>query len=609
MDSTKPEMWPEALAALIASQPELSERVIQLEAEGLGAVWRKYLAGADRGAVARFLEQVKALDWEHIRRHREALRLFREGGDVTGGEYEPLRADPDQAAHGATDATLGFASLARGEWAVTVFAGGAGTRFFSEWPRIHEALPVPSERMRTSPPDGDDPKGLFPISPVMGLSFVQRILAVILETGLRCGTLPPALFMTSRVTHQRFVDWLEDDSLWGFPKQALRLFRQPEIPRLDEEGDLLVSPDGELFWTGNGHGGVYGALELSGEDGLSARGLLGFMRVGHIVMGNVDNAALCPLEPARLGYHLRTKAAMTLSVVRRTDPDEKVGMTALRKDTGRVEVIEYSVLDPELSASPDGKGGLRFDGAHINTNLLSLSAMRSDLPGTLYTGKPVSVGQGLVNSSTYEFLNQHLASLLEPAQVRVYEAPRQAVFMPTKAVVGKDSVQTTVRELLRQSTEILRSLGARIAGDATSPAAMTEWHPCLGLTLEELKNRGLGTNWQLESGSRLYLGVRHACEAPKPYGSGLHLGEGASLIVDAELPYGVLAYCPQTRRISESPQSAGRLCLGEGVVLKPGVRVSVRIEGDGCLTIPDGTVFSEHVACRVAAGEHRVLSG
>jgi hypothetical protein len=294
---------------------------------------------------------------------------------------------------------------------------------------------------------------------------------------------------------------------------------------------------------------------------------------------------------------------MTLSVVKRTDPNEKVGMTAKRRDDGKVEVIEYSVLDPELSASPDDRGGLLFDGAHINTNLLDIAAIRSDLPGTLYTKKPVSVGDKKVDSSTYELLNQHLASLVPPEDVHVYQGAREELFMPTKAVLGQDSVQSTFGTLVKESAVLLHELGAFVAGRTHAPAAYAEFHPCLGLTREELAERGVGSGWELATGSRLYLGVRHPAISAVTYGSRLRLQDGATLILDAERPYGDLSYDPGARTLAEHVDSAGRLTLGSNVSLKPGVRVVVHIMGSGKLVIPDGTVFDDHLELRVKSGQ------
>ncbi len=594
-----------ALAEVLID-PQVEARMTELTELGLAASIRKYMGNADRETWNRFLDACIQLDLAHLRHHREALLNPEENPPESN--LEPLKADPDQAENASTDLKKGLEALAAGRIGTAVFAGGAGTRFFKEWPQLADVVSSPNEALRSNWPEASNPKGMFPISPVQGLSYYQRVAAETLEAGVATGCLPPLLFMTSRLTHSATEAWLDRDPLWGMPKDAIILFRQGEIPRLDAEGDLIIQPDGDPLWTGNGHGGIYAALSQSSEGHRSVLEDLKRAGVEHLLLGNVDNAALSPLEPTRIGYHLRKNNQFTLTVVRRSDPTEKVGMTCRYADTQRVEVIEYSVLDPALSAQPDPAGGLRFDGAHINSNLLALEALRSDLPGTLYTDKPVKVGERSVASSTLEFLNQHLSGLLDPSRVSVYEGMREAYFLPTKAIVGRDSVESTIHALSETAANTLERLGANIACDQSGAAALVEWHPCMGGSDNDLSSRGLAKGWHCEAGSRLYLCVRHGLKADlPPFSSGLNLERTATFILRADHPYGDLEFDPATRRIRETPESAGKVSVGRNVRIQAGIRVVIDIEGDGRLTIADDTVFADDVELRVPAGQHMLL--
>lgn len=567
---------------------------------GMSRVFEKYLPDLQPGAASTFLEELRRLDFDHLRAHRAALSVA-ESEDVYS-DYESVRADADQEQYDEADEKSGRLSLEQGLWAVVVFNGGAGTRFFKEWNLIAEAIDNPSERWIEDPPDREDPKGVFPISPVMGMTFIERILAETLAIALDCGRLPPVLLMTSSVTHERTRQWLDEQDLWNYPKEQIKLFRQGEIPRLDEDGDLIVTAAGRFIWTGDGHGGIYAALANDEGPDQSLLSSLQQGGVRHIVMGNVDNAAFSPLAPGRLGYHLRKKSAFTLTVVERTDPEEKVGMTARRMDNGRVDVIEYSVLDPELSAKPAPDGGLLFDGAHINSNLLALEALRSDLPGTLYTNKGITLENRQIASSTYEMLNQHLSALLEADAVHVYQADRENYFLPTKALVGRDSVQSTVRALLEISRRTLKNLGAQV-----DDSAHVEWHPLLGMNENQLTECGMAKGWRLEAGSRLFLCLRYSVGDESPLSAGLHLQEGASFIIKVEQACGELRFDPSTRKIAEHPESAGRVSIGENLTLSKGVRLAIRVEGDGSLEIKPGWTCRESSQLIVKAGEVWVL--
>ena len=587
-----------ALAEALTENPGSDEKLTRLLEIGMTGIFEKYLRDSDKPVWSRFLCEVRSLDIEHLQRHRAAL--FSPETEAESA-FDPVKADVDQRLHEAEDRHLGLESLREGLWAVCVFAGGAGTRFVTEWDQISNALPDATEWLKHNPPHKEAPKGMFPITPIEGFSFFQCFLAQCLETGIASSKLPPALFMTSRVTHTWTERWLSEVDLWGMPKEAIFVFRQGEIPRLDPEGDLIVQPDGTLFWTGDGHGGVYRAL-LRQTDEPSVAEHLKALGVSQLVMGNVDNAALSPLKPDRLGFHLRKRSAFTMSVVTRSDPTEKVGMICRSQKTGKVEVIEYSVLDPALSSKPDPRGGLLFDAAHINTNLLALDAVRTDLPGTLYKNKPVEVAGKKISSSTFEQLNQHLAGLLPPESVAVYEAKREQIFLPTKAVVGRDSVESTYRELMHAGQARFLRLGG-VLGESADGSVIVEFHPCLGTTDEEVVARGVGQGWILEAGCRLYLGVRHGLGGARPYGTGLSLGRGAWLILRATRPYGRIQYDHETREIREDAASAARVRIGDNVRLAPGVHVVINLHDDASFEIPAGTRITKDTEITFGKGE------
>jgi len=588
--------------------PDGSKLIKKLAKLNALACFDKYLPNADQQTFETFLKELSLLDFDHFERHRKELKNS-QVKDAPTSNYEPLKADENQYDKADNDYSLGLESLGKGEWGVVIFAGGSGTRFFSEWADVPKAIDSPSERWLESPPDRNDPKGMFPISPVIGLSFFERILAETLETGVSCGKLPLSLFMTSSVTHAHTSKFIEENEFWGLPKETVRIFQQGEVPRIDEDGDLIIKPNGSLFWTGNGHGGVYDALDRSDKSSKSARKWAEKQGVKHVLMGNVDNAALKPFDPTRIGYHVRKNSQFTITVVKRIDPTEKVGMTARRKDTGKVAVIEYSVLDPKLSAMSDGKGGLLFDGAHINTNLLDLSALRADLPGTLYTNKPIKVGQTKIASSTMEMLNQDLPYLLEPSAVNAYETKREEYFLPTKSVLGRDSVQSTFKALVEDSNRRLQRLGANVESvESEMHSVYSELHPALGLTDEDYKKHSIGQGWKLEKGCKLYICARMDESGEAVQFKSLHLKKNSSLIIKNQFPYGKLSMDASTRNISVSNETAGRINFGENVSLNEGIKVKISVEGNGIVTIPDGTCFTKDLYVVVKDGENITLS-
>lgn len=563
----------------------------RLARHGVAGTIEKYLAGATPGALATFAEELSRRDFEWIRAHRAALL-----GGAAAGAAVPAAADLAPVEPGTVGAAdrpalggIGRASLAAGEWASIVFAGGAATRFYSDArddPRVAAVI----ARHGSAPP-----KGLFPLTPVMGFPFLDLFAAEALAAGVAAGRMPVMVMMTSSLTDAAVRAWAADADLWGFPRNLLVVLGQTEQPRLDADGDLVVGPDGHMVVTGDGHGGVYKALLTPGSGG--ARGgasLADRLRawgVRRVVLHNVDNAASHPFDAARIGFHVRGGYGFTLTVVSRARLSEKVGLVARNPRTGGIEVIEYSVCPREVAeaADPDGRPVLRL--AHINTNLVDLDAIRPDIPPTLYTGKKVEVGGRTVESSSFEMLNQHLSGLLPPGRVGVLLADRAEYFLPTKTVTGEDSLEDTAAALNRAATERLRSAGAVVEA-----SARVEIDPCVAAGLG-----GAGPGWRVGEGAAVYLGVRHGEAGAPPFAAGLEVGAGAAFLCAASRPYGEVRPSAD-RRVSESPALAGRVRIGRGAVVEPGAHVTIRVEGDGAAVVPDGARLSGRVAVVVPPG-------
>ena len=576
-------------------RPDLAPRVEALADGGLiEGTLTKYLRDADAAAFERFVADVGATDYDWVTCLREAvLAPASAAAALVLAPIEPTRLDGPMRGDWAAE---GFRALKAGEWADVIFAGGAATRFFTE------AGDDPVVRALADRYGGTPPKGVFPLTPVLGRSFLDRFTAEALETGIASGRLPPMVLMTSGQTAGPIGDWIAKADHGGFPVQALWAMPQAEHPRLDPDGDLVARPDGSLVVTGDGHGGVYRALLAPGPDGTSILSRLAALGVRYTLLHNVDNAASRPFEPSRLGFHVAGGFGFTMTVTPRAHAYEKVGLVAKNLSIGRIEVIEYSVCPPEIAEAVHKDGSPIFWLAHISVNLVTLDAVRSDLPRTLYTGKKVDVGGQVVPTASHEMLNQHLSGLLSPSDVGVLLVDREAFFLPTKSLHGEDSLETTRLALSRADAARLVAAGAVVADDA-----MVELDPCLG-TLDAVSGRGGAQGWRIGSGARLGLAVRSGVGGGSLLAPGLSVEAGARLVVVVDRPYGDPRYDPSTRGIVEDSAGAGRVRVGRDVTVASGADVELRVRGNGVLVIPDGTRLDGTVRLEVQPGEVRTVA-
>lgn len=581
---------------LATAQQNESDAYKWLVENGMQGCLAKYLANAGAPEIQTFLNDVFRIDREWLKRHREAKSALTKPAITLLSVLPPFLLDKENKERLEL---IGKTSLKNGRWGVLIFSGGAATRFFSD-----SALKDKVKSLK-----GPIPKGLFPLTPVLGLPFLDFFAAQMLEIGIETGTLPPLILMVSSETADAIKAWRPH-----YPAEALIIIEQARHPRLDEDGDLVAHPDGRLVQTGDGHGGVFKALQQpraggdGGRDrdrgaegksvwggepqpGDSAMDKLLSMGVDSIVMHNVDNAGANALEAGRLGWFIDSNVSFGMTAVERTKVAEKVGIIAVDDSADRVDVVEYSVCPPELATAADSQGQPIFKLAHINTNLVKLDSINADLPPTLYSGKKVSVGGQTIVTSSLEMLNQHLAKTLPKQKVGVILMKRDESFMPTKSISGEDSLESTQATMARLWKERLIQAGGQASHDA-----MIELYP--SFTPPGLWAKG----WQIGDGATLALAIKHGTENHF-LGTNLVLESGAKLSITAQNPYGEIRYAAKTRKISADPKTAAKVSLGNNVKLLCNVSIKVHINGSGVLVIKDGHIFDQSQTLIINSGE------
>lgn len=144
------------------------------------------------------------------------------------------------------------------------------------------------------------------------------------------------------------------------------------LPCLDNDGKILLDSKSSLAVAPDGNGGLYAALTRPIADNQPSvlqharqRGLR------HLHTYGVDNCLVRVADPTFIGYCLAKGADCGVKVVRKTDPDEAVGVVAQKN--GKWGVIEYSEIPAELAkAREEGSQELLFRAANIANHFFSL---------------------------------------------------------------------------------------------------------------------------------------------------------------------------------------------------------------------------------------------
>jgi UDP-N-acetylglucosamine/UDP-N-acetylgalactosamine diphosphorylase len=362
------------------------------------------------------------------------------------------------------------AALRRGEVAVMVFAGGEGSRLgFAH------------------------PKGMFPIGPVSGASLLQVLLEKTLATGRRYGAPLPLYLMTSRATHAATCAFLETHDFFGYDRNLVVLVCQGSLPAVDaRSGRLLLAAPDRLALCPDGHGGMVQALARSGAlDDLRQRGIRWLFTM------QVDNPLVRVCDEALLEAHLAQEAEMSVQVVRKVQPRERLGNVVLLD--GRTCILEYSELDPLPDAvveRRDSAGRSVFwagnTGVHVfDVSFLQRVAGEHELP--LHAAHKIvpyfDAGGHYVRPQHPNAwkLERFVFDLLPLARhTAVVQADRRQTFAPLKNAPGAaaDTPQHVQQRMLAVYRRWLRR-----AGVALGPRARVEISPLWALDLHDVQHR------------------------------------------------------------------------------------------------------------------------
>lgn len=368
----------------------------------------------------------------------------------------------------------GEEALCAGRVAAVLVAGGQGTRL-----------------------GFDAPKGMFSIGPVSGASLFRIFAEKIRAWCRRAQQVIPWCIMTSAATHEQTEAYFREHHFWGLSPDQVRFFQQGTMPAVDANtGKVLLAKPGELFLSPNGHGGTLWALR---DHGLLAE--FAERGIDLLYYFQVDNPLAQVLDPAYLGYHLLHDADLSVKVVPKRHPQEKVGVVT--RYQGKPTILEYSDLTPELRERANERGELLLGGGNTAIHVFSRPFLERAASGELempfhFAHKVVphvdetGVLQEPQQPNAIKF-EMFIFDLLPLARhVNVVETSREVEFAPVKNARGADSPEEARAAMTRLAANWLRSGLQRMGKEFLTtpdndPALLVEVSPLVALDEEEFR--------------------------------------------------------------------------------------------------------------------------
>ena len=247
--------------------------------------------------------------------------------------------------------------------------------------------------------------------------------------------------MTSSENNSDTESFLEEKDYFGYPKEYVYIFKQGNLPLINEQGKILIGEDGLIKEASNGNGGIFNSMLKGGAiNDMQKRG------IEWIFIGAVDNILLKSVDVLLLGLTASTNNEIGTRTVLKRSPDEKVGV--LCKQNGRVKVIEYTELPDDIASITNENGELVFGESHIMCNLFSINAIKrlssKELEYHVALKKSKYMDEnGIIvkpiKENAYKFEQFIFDGFKIFGNIAILRGKREEVFAPVKNLNGEDS--------------------------------------------------------------------------------------------------------------------------------------------------------------------------
>ena len=375
------------------------------------------------------LQQIAETDFSVIR------YLETKKSPAPRGVIEPLRAmQLSEIEEKKDDFTRkGLEALRSNKVGAVLLAGGMGTRLGS-----------------------DAPKGVYNIGVTKDLYIFECLIRNLEQVKELAGNPIHLFVMTSDKNHDTTVAFFEEHDYFGYPKEYVRFFRQEMAPAVDYDGKVFLEEKGKISTSPNGNGGWFvsmdraGILDLIHETGIEWLNVFA-----------VDNVLQKIADPSFVGACIDSECMVGAKVVRKADPEEKVGVICL--EDGAPSIVEYYELTDEMRHQKDENGDYAYNFGVILNYLFRVSEleriMSHELPLHVVEKKIAyldemgkAVKPDAPNGCKFEQLV--LDMIHDMGTCLPYEVVREKEFAPIKNKEGVDSVESA-RALLEKNGVML----------------------------------------------------------------------------------------------------------------------------------------------------------
>ncbi|MGN0168270.1 MAG: UTP--glucose-1-phosphate uridylyltransferase [Acetatifactor sp.] len=389
----------------------------------------KYYDELSEGEKEALLAQIDATDMSILEscKHREEL--------AKKGVITPLAAMqlPEIEENRESFTATGLEAIKSGRVGAVLLAGGMGTRLGS-----------------------DDPKGMYNVGLTKELYIFECLINNLMDVVRQADAWIHLFVMTSDKNHEATVRFLEEHHFFGYNEKYVHFFMQEMAAATDYEGKIYLEEKGKLSTSPNGNGGWFVSMKNAGLLNLVEKEGIEWLNVFA-----VDNVLQRIADPCFIGATIQKNCVVGAKVVRKSAPDEKVGVMCL--EDGKPSIVEYYELTDELMNAKDENGDPAYYFGVILNYLFSvpelMKILNNNLPLHIVEKKiPYLDEKGELvkpeKPNGFKFENLVLDMIHQMASCLPFEVVREKEFAPIKNKTGVDSVESA-RALLQKNGVVL----------------------------------------------------------------------------------------------------------------------------------------------------------
>ncbi len=383
----------------------------------------------DEKGKEKLIAQIEKIDWSILAMagHEE---LAQERGKLV-----PLSAleVPEIEKNRAKYEQVGLDAIKAGKVGAVLLAGGQGTRL-----------------------GFDGPKGKYNIGITKEMYIFERLIRNLQDVTDKVGCFVPLYIMTSDKNHNETTAFFEEKDYFGYPKDFVKFFKQEMAPSVDFNGKLFMEAPDSLSLSPNGNGGWFYSMAVTGVlNDVKVRGVewLNIFAVDYVLQRIAD--------PVFVGATLDSGRVSGAKVVRKADPEEKIGVLCL--EDGKPSIVEYYEMTEEIINSREANGELSYNFGVILNYLFRVDQLEEisskKMPVHVVEKKiPYLDENGVLikpespNGYKFELLVLDMIHLFE--NCLSYEVVRDYEFAPIKNKTGVDSVESARALLQKNGVEL-----------------------------------------------------------------------------------------------------------------------------------------------------------